>query len=34
LVTHFSGTAVASLTCPLIIVPGRLDDAALDRLTA
>jgi nucleotide-binding universal stress UspA family protein len=34
LVTHFSGAAVASLTCPLIIVPGRLDDAALDRLTA
>jgi nucleotide-binding universal stress UspA family protein len=34
LVTHFSGAGVASLTCPLIIVPGRLDDAALDRLTA
>ncbi len=34
LVTHFSGAGVASLTCPLIIVPGRLDEAALDRLTA
>jgi len=34
LVAHFSGPAVASLPCPLIIVPGRLDDAALDRLTA
>lgn len=34
LVTHFSGAGVASLPCPLIIVPGRLDGAALDRLTA
>jgi len=34
LVTHFSGAGVASLPCPLIIVPGRLDDEALERLTA
>ena len=34
LVTHFSGAGMAALTCPLIIVPGRLDQAALDRLTA
>jgi nucleotide-binding universal stress UspA family protein len=34
LVTHFAGAAVASLPCPLIIVPGKLDRAALDRLTA
>jgi nucleotide-binding universal stress UspA family protein len=34
LVAHFSGPGMASLTCPLIIVPGKLDEAALDRLTA
>jgi nucleotide-binding universal stress UspA family protein len=34
LVTHFAGAGMASLPCPLIIVPGRLDSAALDRLTA
>lgn len=34
LVTHFAGAGVSALPCPLIIVPGRLDDAALDRLTA
>ena len=33
LVAHFSGTGIASLPCPLIIVPGSLDAAALDRLT-
>jgi len=34
LVTHFAGPGVATLPCPLIIVPGRLDAEALDRLTA
>ncbi|AKH41591.1 nucleotide-binding universal stress UspA family protein [Altererythrobacter atlanticus] len=32
LVTHFSAAA-GSLPCPLFIVPGRLDDAELDRLS-
>lgn len=32
LVTHFSGSVAASLPCPLVIVPGRLADEALDRL--
>jgi nucleotide-binding universal stress UspA family protein len=32
LVAHFSGAVAGSLPCPLIIVPGRLDDEALDRL--
>ena len=31
LVTHFSGIA-GQLPCPLMIVPGGLDDEALDRL--
>jgi nucleotide-binding universal stress UspA family protein len=34
LVSHFSGAGVSSLPCPLIIVPGRLDEEALERLTA
>jgi nucleotide-binding universal stress UspA family protein len=34
LVAHFTGSGMATLTCPLIIVPGKLDQAALDRLTA
>jgi nucleotide-binding universal stress UspA family protein len=35
LIAHFSGGApLAALPCPLIIVPGGLDPAALDRLTA
>ena len=34
LVAHFAGAAVANLPCPLIIVPGRLDAEALERLTA
>lgn len=34
LVVHFSGAAIATLPCPLIIVPGLLDEAALERLTA
>jgi nucleotide-binding universal stress UspA family protein len=33
LVAHFSGAVAGSLPCPLIIVPGRLDDEALDRLS-
>jgi nucleotide-binding universal stress UspA family protein len=32
LVTHFSSVA-ASLPCPLIIVPGGLDEEALDRIS-
>ena len=32
LVTHFAGPVAASLPCPLVIVPGRLSDEALDRL--
>ncbi|MFN3388724.1 MAG: universal stress protein [Allosphingosinicella sp.] len=32
LVTHFSGSVASSLPCPLVIVPGRLADEALDRL--
>ena len=34
LVTHFGGAGVAALPCPLIIVPGGLDEEALDRLSA
>lgn len=33
LVSHFSGTVAGSLPCPLVIVPGRLGDEALDRLS-
>ncbi|MEA3040353.1 MAG: hypothetical protein QOE79_2866 [Sphingomonadales bacterium] len=33
LVAHFSGAVAGSLPCPLIVVPGRLDDEALDRLS-
>jgi nucleotide-binding universal stress UspA family protein len=32
LVAHFS-SAVAGLPCPLVIVPGALDDEALDRVS-
>jgi nucleotide-binding universal stress UspA family protein len=32
LVVHFAGVA-GSLSCPLIIVPGALDDETLDALT-
>lgn len=32
LVTHFANVA-ASLPCPLIIVPGGLDEEALDRIS-
>jgi nucleotide-binding universal stress UspA family protein len=33
LVSHFSGAVAGTLPCPLVIVPGRLEDEALDRLT-
>ena len=32
LVSHFAGAAASALPCPLVIVPGRLEDEALDRL--
>jgi hypothetical protein len=32
LVTHFAGTVAGSLPCPLIVVPGGLDDEQLERL--
>ncbi|HEY1607604.1 MAG TPA: universal stress protein [Allosphingosinicella sp.] len=31
LVVHFSGAVSGTLPCPLVIVPGRLSDEALDR---
>ena len=34
LVSHFAGAAAGSLPCPLVIVPGGLDEEALDRLSA
>ena len=33
LISHFAGSAVASLPCPLIIVPGGLSEEELVRLT-
>jgi len=33
LVTHFAGAVAGTLPCPVIVVPGRLDDEALDRLS-
>jgi nucleotide-binding universal stress UspA family protein len=33
LVSHFSGAVAGSLPCPLVIVPGRLGDENLDRLS-
>ena len=33
LVTHFSGAVAGALPCPLVIVPGRLSDEALDQLS-
>jgi nucleotide-binding universal stress UspA family protein len=32
LVAHFSSAVAGTLPCPLVIVPGRLDDEALDRV--
>ena len=34
LVSHFAGAAAGALPCPLIIVPGGLDDEALIRLAS
>jgi hypothetical protein len=31
LVSHFAGSAAGTLPCPLVIVPARLGDEALDR---
>ncbi|MFN3945215.1 MAG: universal stress protein [Allosphingosinicella sp.] len=33
LVSHFAGTVAGSLPCPLVVVPGRLSDEALDALS-
>jgi len=33
LVAHFAGPVAGTLPCPLIVVPGRLDDVVLDRLS-
>lgn len=33
LVTHFAGTGVGQLPCPLYVIPGSLSDEALDRLS-
>ncbi len=33
LVSHFAGTDAGQLPCPLMIVPGSLDDEAIDRLS-
>lgn len=33
LITHFAGNVAGALPCPLIIVPGGLDDEALARLS-
>ncbi len=32
LVSHFAGSVAGSLPCPLIIVPGALDDEAMARV--
>jgi nucleotide-binding universal stress UspA family protein len=33
LVTHFAGSVAGTLPCPLIVVPGGLDQDQLERLT-
>ena len=33
LVTYFAGVEAGSLPCPVMIVPGSLDDEALDRVS-
>ncbi|HEX8447766.1 MAG TPA: universal stress protein [Sphingomonas sp.] len=33
LVTHFAGAEAGMLRCPVMIVPGSLDDAAIDLLS-
>ncbi len=33
LVTHFTSAGIGALSCPLYLVPGGLDEAAIDRLS-
>lgn len=33
LVAHFTGNNAGTLPCPVMVIPGSLDDAALDRLS-
>jgi nucleotide-binding universal stress UspA family protein len=33
LVSHFAGTDAGSLPCPVMIIPGSLDDEAIDALS-
>lgn len=33
LVAHFTGAAAGQLPCPVFVVPGSLDEAAIDRLS-
>lgn len=33
LVSHFAGAGSATLPCPLMIVPGSIDEAGLERLS-
>lgn len=33
LVTHFAGAGMAQMPCPLFVVPGSLDEAAIERLS-
>ena len=33
LIAHFAGADSGKLPCPVMIVPGSLDDAAIDRLS-
>ena len=33
LVAHFTGIGAGQLPCPVMVIPGGLDDAALDRLS-
>lgn len=33
LVSYFAGAEAGQMSCPVMIIPGALDDAALDRLS-
>lgn len=33
LVTHFTGNHAGSLQCPVMVIPGSLDDATIDELS-
>ena len=33
LVSHFTSAGIGALSCPVYLVPGGLDDAAIDRLS-